>query len=147
MEHLIVKNLTKEPGKKMEMPGGTFTIKEVIPAAETTKLHANFVEMAPGQAAYSYHWHETNEEVFYIIQGTASVRTQEGDKILHAGDIIAFPSGPEGAHHIRNASDTEKLIYLDCGAESPLEVTHMPDVNKVLVLGPFMQGMTDDVTK
>lgn len=147
MEHLITKNPTKEPGKKMELPGATFTIKEVIPASEMTKLHANFVEIAPGQAAYSYHWHEINEEIFYIIQGMACVRTPDGDKILHAGDIIAFPAGPEGAHQISNPSETEKLVYLDCGSESPLEIAHMPDVNKVLVLGPFMQGMTGDVNK
>lgn len=145
MEHLTIKNFATEKGQKMSLPGAEFTVKEIVPGNEVTKLHANFVEIPPGQAAYSYHWHETNEEVFYIIQGTASVRTAEGNKILHAGDAITFPAGPEGAHQIRNASDTEKLIYLDCGAESALEIAHMPDVDKVLVLGPHMQGMTNDV--
>ena len=36
----------------------------------------------PGRYAYGYHYHEVNEEVFYIIRGHAVVRTPEGEKNL-----------------------------------------------------------------
>ena len=99
----------------------------------------------PGHFAYSYHWHEANEEVFYIIKGTAAVRTKDGEITLHAGDAVTFPAGPEGAHVIRNASETEKLVYLDFGTESPVEIAHFPDIKKMLVLAPHSKGMADDV--
>lgn len=144
MKKLEIKNYQKEKGQFLAANGAEFTVKEIIPAADVTKLHANFVEVEPGHFAYGYHWHELNEEVFYIISGTAAVRTQKGEEILRAGDAIAFPAGPEGSHVIRNASDTEKLLYLDIGAESPLEVAHFPEINKMLVVGPRTKGMTDE---
>ncbi|MBR2082669.1 MAG: cupin domain-containing protein [Elusimicrobiaceae bacterium] len=145
MKNLVVKNYQTEQGQALDTNGARFTVKEIIPTAEATQLHANFVEVEPGNFAYSYHWHEINEEVFYIISGTAAVRTKNGEKVLKAGDAITFPAGPEGAHVIRNASETEKLVYLDFGHESALEIAHFADIGKVLVLGPTTKGMTDDV--
>lgn len=145
MKNLTVKNHAKEQGQKIALNGAEFILKEIIPASDVTKCHANFVEVEPGHFAYGYHWHEVNEEVFYIIKGTAAVRTQEGEITLHAGDAVTFPAGPQGSHVIRNASETEKLVYLDFGTESALEVAHFPDIKKILVVGPATKGMTDDI--
>lgn len=145
MKNLTVKNYTKEEGQKLNLNGAEFTVKEIIPAAEVSKCHANFVEVEPGHFAYSYHWHEVNEEVFYIIKGTAAVRTKDGEITLNAGDAVTFPAGPEGAHVIRNASETEKLVYLDFGTENPVEIAHMPDIKKMLVLAPHAKGLADDL--
>lgn len=146
MKKLDIKNYAQEKGQKITANGAEFTLKEIIPAADVTKLHANFVEVEPGHFAYGYHWHEKNEEVFFIIKGTAAVRTRDGEVTLHEGDAVTFPAGPEGSHVIRNASDTEKLVYLDFGSESRLEIAHFPDIKKMLVLGPHTKGMTDEVT-
>lgn len=145
MKNLTVKNYEKEQGQKIALNGAEFVLKEIIPAADVTKCHANFVEVEPGHFAYGYHWHEVNEEVFYIIKGSAAVRTKDGEITLKAGDAITFPAGPEGTHVIRNASETEKLVYLDFGTESTLEMAHFPDIKKILVLGPNTKGMTDDI--
>lgn len=145
MKNLTVKNHEKEQGQKMSLNGAEFVLKEIIPASDVTKCHANFVEVEPKHFAYGYHWHEVNEEVFYIIKGMAAVRTKEGEITLRAGDAVTFPAGPEGTHVIRNASDTEKLVYLDFGTESALEIAHFPDIKKMLVLAPHAKGMTDDI--
>lgn len=145
MKTLTVKNYAKEEGQKIAANGAEFTLKEIIPSSDVTKCHANFVEVEPGHFAYGYHWHEVNEEVFYIIKGTAAVRTKDGEITLQAGDAITFPAGPEGTHVIRNASETEKLVYLDFGTESKLEMAHFPDIHKVLLIGSRTKGMTDDV--
>lgn len=145
MKSLTVKNHEKEQGQKIALNGAEFILKEIIPASDVTKCHANFVEVEPGHFAYSYHWHEVNEEVFYIIKGTAAVRTRDGEITLRAGDAVTFPAGPQGSHVIRNASDTEKLVYLDFGTESPLEAAHFPDIKKILIVGPATKGMTDDI--
>ncbi len=145
MKTLTIKNYEREAGQKITANGAEFTVKEIIPQADATKCHANFVEVEPGHFAYGYHWHEVNEEVFYIIKGTAAVRTHDGERTLRTGEAIAFPAGPEGAHVIRNASDTEKLVYLDFGTESALEVAHMPDIKKMLILAPHAKGLADDI--
>ena len=145
MKELSVKNINSIEGQKLNRGAGNeFTIKEVIARADATKCRVNFVEVEPGNQAFSYHYHEMNEEVFYIISGTAIVRTSKSDITLKAGDIITFPAGKEGAHVIRNGSDTEKLIYIDFDAINVPEIVHFPDTNKIMVVGPYSNGMYDE---
>ena len=145
MKELVVKNLNSIEGEKLNRGiGNEFTIKQVIPRAEATKCRVNFVEVEPGNQAFSYHFHEMNEEVFYIISGTGIVRTSKGDITVNTGDVITFPTGIEGAHVIRNGSDTEKLVYLDFDAINVPEIVHMPDNNKVMVVGPYSNATYEE---
>lgn len=144
MKSLAVKNVNTIEAQKINRgPGNEFTVKPVIPQAEITKCRVNFVEVEPGNQAYGYHYHEMSEEVFYIISGTGIVRTEKGDITVKAGDVITFPTGPEGAHVIRNGSETEKLVYIDFDTAHIPEVVHLPDVNKVMIVGTYYNGVLD----
>ena len=143
MKELSVKNYHSIEGQKLGQDGNEFTVKPVFPREESNKCRVNFVEVEPGNFAYGYHYHEMNEEVFYIISGTGIVRTPKGDITVKAGDAITFPTGPDGAHVIRNGSDTEKLIYIDFDAVNVPEIVHFPDTNKVMVTGPYSHGVYD----
>lgn len=136
MNKIIIANYKEMAPQVISQGGNSFAVKSVIEEADTGKCAANFVEVEPGQFAYGYHYHEVNEEVFYIIRGHAVVRTPEGEKSLKEGDIIAFPANPEGAHVIRNGSATEKLVYLDVGTRLMPEVVHFPDTNTGMVCSP-----------
>ncbi|MDP4209689.1 MAG: cupin domain-containing protein [Bacteroidota bacterium] len=144
MKELIVKNFNSIEGEKRENNGNKFTIKSVIPREETDKCRVNFIEVEPGNFAYGYHYHEMSEEVFYIISGTGIVRTSKGEITVKAGDVITFPTGKDGAHVIRNGSDTEKLIYIDFDTVHVPEIVHLPDANKVMVIGPYSNGTYDE---
>ncbi|SRR5664280_32706 len=145
MKELVVKNLNSIEGEKLNRGvGNEFTIKQVIPRAEATKCRVNFVEVEPGNQAFSYHFHEMNEEVFYIISGTGIVRTSKGDITVNTGDVITFPTGIEGAHVIRNDSATEKLVYLDFDAINIPEIVHLPDTKKVMVIGPYSNAIYEE---
>ena len=115
MKEIIVKNYKETEGIQQGEGKNNFTVKPVIPAEGVNKCSANFVEVAPGNTAYGYHWHEANEEVFYIISGEASVKTEDGEISLKQGDAIFFPADVKGSHVISNPSETEKLVYLDFG--------------------------------
>ena len=144
MKELTVKNYKSVVGQQMGEGGNQFTVKSVIPREEVEKCSVNFVELEPGNYAYGYHYHEANEEVFYIISGTGMVRTPQGDITVNAGDAITFPAGPEGAHVIRNGSDTEKLVYIDFGAVTVPEIVHLPDFGKIMVIGKGGMGIYDE---
>ena len=101
---------------------------------EFTKCSANFVEVAPKKTAYGYHYHEENEEVFFIIKGEAIVKTQNGDIRLKAGDAIAFPANIAGSHVISNPSETETLVYLDFGTANKPDVVRFTGTDKGLVV-------------
>ena len=143
MKKLYVKNHADIQGKTFGSQGNEFMVKEIVPQEEASRCRAHFVEGEPGNNAYGYHYHETEEEIFYIISGEAAVRTANGEIFLKTGDAVTFPCGPEGAHVIRNASKTEKLVYLDFGTVNIPEIVHLPDINKIMVNGPFGKGTYD----
>ena len=133
MNKIIIANYRETEPQVISREGNSFAIKPVIREADAGKCAASFVEVEPGRYAYGYHYHEVNEEVFYIIRGHAVVRTPEGEKNLKEGDAIPFPASPEGAHVIRNGSATEKLLYLDVGTRLTPDVVHFPDTASGMV--------------
>ena len=144
MKKIAVENYNQVEGQKNSQNGNEFTVKSIIPHDQVGKCSANFVEIEPGNYAYGYHYHESNEEIFYIISGTGIVRTPQGEITVKAGDAITFPAGPEGAHVIRNGSETEKLVYIDFGAVTVPEIVHLPDFGKIMVVGKNGMGINDE---
>lgn len=127
MKEIIVENVHKMSGTLTNIGNAQFTVKQIINNVD--KCSINFVEIEPGNFAYSYHYHEENEEAFYIISGEALVKTEEGDKYLTAGDIICFPANIKGSHVIYNNSKTEKLVYIDYGTMNLPDVIHFPNTH------------------
>lgn len=124
MKEIIVKNYKTEKGLEQGEGKNKFTVKPVLAPADINKCSANFVEVEPGNTAYGYHWHEANEEVFYIISGEASVKTENGEIRLKQGDAVFFPADIKGSHVISNPSATEKLVYLDFGTAERPDIVH-----------------------
>lgn len=57
-------------------------------------LAINYYELRPGDSfAFAYHRHEIQEEVFVILDGTATWETDEGDVEVAAGEAIRIPPG------------------------------------------------------
>jgi len=101
-------------------------------------------EIFPGKANYPYHYHASNEEVFYILDGQGVVDTPQGRRSISAGDFIICPSGEKGAHKITNSSQTEKLVYIDFDTVHSPEVVYYPDSNKV---GIYVEGIEPEIFK
>lgn len=55
------------------------------------RLGASVWELKPGQAAYPYHFHLTEEELVVVLAGRPSVRTPDGWRELVEGDLVSFP--------------------------------------------------------
>jgi len=143
MKNLTVKNYHEITG--VPFNGSTeFVLKPIVPMNEAGQCAVNFVEVEPGGQAFCYHYHEMNEELFYIISGEGGVRTADGELTVKAGDAITFPAGLAGAHVIRNTSTTEKLVYIDFGTFNRAEIVHFPDMKKVMIVGPYSNGMFDE---
>ncbi len=145
MKEFQVKNLAALKAETTNYgEGAVFSVKDITDPAVIQKCAAAFVELEPGNTAYGYHYHETWEEIFYIISGTGSVRTVKGEIPVKAGDAICFPTGEGGSHVVHNNSKTEKLVYLDFGTRSECEIAHMPDIKKILVIGQSGMSMFDE---
>ncbi len=132
MQKIIMKNYQTAAGTTQGSGDNEFTVKPIVD--DISKCSANFVEVAPKKTAYGYHYHEENEEVFYIIKGEAAVKTQSGEIRLKQGDAIAFPANIEGSHVISNPSETETLIYLDFGTANKPDIVHFTGTDNGLIV-------------
>jgi uncharacterized cupin superfamily protein len=65
-------------------------------------LGASLRELLPGSPGGWLHMHYGSEEMFFVLAGTPTVRTPDGEEQLSPGDVVYFPEGPGGLHNISN---------------------------------------------
>jgi uncharacterized cupin superfamily protein len=96
----------------------------------------------PGKRACPFHSHRGEEEMFFIVKGSGTLRYGDETRKIRAGDIICCPTGgPETAHQIVNDSDAE-LAYLSISTMMPAEICEYPDSKKVGVFAKGFRHMT-----
>jgi uncharacterized cupin superfamily protein len=100
-------------------------------------LNFDIRRLDPVRYSAPYHFHRYAEELFMILQGSATLRTPEGFQTVGAGDVIWFEAGEAGAHQLRNHTD-EACVYLDVRTFIGYDVCGYPDSDKIL-LAPSME--------
>ena len=68
-------------------------------------LGASLIEYLPQAARGPLHMHYGVEEMFFVLSGTLTVRTPEGEEELSPGDVVYFPEGRDGLHTFSNPMD------------------------------------------
>ena len=89
----------------------------------------------PGKRGCPFHSHYAEEEMFFIVKGTGTLRYGSETRKVRAGDVICCPTGgPETAHQLVNDS-TEELAYISVSTMSVAEVCEYPDSKKIGAYG------------
>ena len=114
---------------------------EVSSPSQGNQSIVAFYSIPPGKSNYPFHFHTTNEEVFYIISGEGTLETSQGKTKVVAGDIIVCPVGEVGAHKLTNSSDTDALVYLDVDTNNTPDIVFYPHSDKV---GLRMSGFSNN---
>ncbi|TFG71931.1 MAG: cupin domain-containing protein, partial [Anaerolineales bacterium] len=70
--------------------------------ANAQYLHFDMMVLPSDKFSYPYHSHRNAEELFYIIEGAATLRTPLGIETVHQGDLLHFEQGAAGAHQLYN---------------------------------------------
>jgi len=113
-----------------DRPGFAYRDAWIAHHAGCDRLGAGLYELDPGSATFAYHWHSANEEMLLVLSGTVTLRTPEGERVLAAGDVVCFRTGPEGAHTVRNDSDAPtRVLMMSCGTRP--EIVVYPDSDKI----------------
>jgi uncharacterized cupin superfamily protein len=92
-------------------------------------LGATVYELGPGNFAV-YHFHHGAEELMIVLRGSPTLRTPDGDRLLEEGEVVHFPTGPAGAHGIRNDTD-EPVRYVMVSDHPSPEVAEYPDLGQI----------------
>lgn len=93
-------------------------------------LGCSLWELPPGEAAYPYHFHYSDEEVAIVLKGRPTLRTPEGERELEEGEVVHFPLGEDGAHQISNGTD-ETVTFVAISSHGRPDVIVYPDSNKI----------------
>jgi uncharacterized cupin superfamily protein len=93
-------------------------------------IGASLWEVPPGEAAYPYHYHHSDEELVIVLEGTPTLRTPDGTRKLADGEVVRFPLGPDGAHQLINETD-EPVTFLAVSSNGRPDVVVYPDSDKV----------------
>ncbi len=119
----------------------TASFAEIGERIGSSKLGIAAFLLGPGESICPYHWHTTEEEFLIVWRGEPTLRTPQGTQSLRAGDCIAFPTGPLGAHRIDNHRGNAPALVLiiatnDKAGDScfyPDSSKHVVEANGVLV--------------
>lgn len=97
----------------------------------------NLTELAPGAESALLHRHSKQDEMIYILQGSPTLRTDDGEDVLAPGMCAGFPAGGS-AHQLINRTDAP-VIYLEIGDRTPGDEGSYPedDLKAVLVDGAW----------
>jgi uncharacterized cupin superfamily protein len=128
-----------------EHPGFHCLRARVGRQAGCERLGLSLWELPPGEAAYPYHFHLTEEELVLVLAGRPSLRTTEGWRDLQEGEVVAFLRGQHGGHQLVNRTE-EKVRFLAFSSSGEPDVVIYPDSEKVgaferLPLGGGLRAM------
>ena len=98
--------------------------------AGAEKLGLSYWEVGPGQAAYPYHAHLTEEEIVIVLDGRPSMRTPDGWIELSEGDVVSFLPGDGGAHQLVNRTE-DVVRFLAASTAGAPDITVQLDSKKV----------------
>lgn len=103
--HVVdVEGIEPEPDRPSEK-------RSISDAAGLDRVGVHVYGAAPGeQVPYKYHYHDEQEEVMYVLEGTLAVETPEGTFEVEAGE--AFVAEPDSPHRAYNPADADRPVRL-----------------------------------
>ena len=79
-----------------------------------TNFGVNLTRLPPEAASSLRHAHSKQDEFIYILQGTPTLHTNEGKRVLSPGMCAGFKAVTGNAHSLINET-SEEVIYLEVG--------------------------------
>jgi uncharacterized cupin superfamily protein len=116
----------------MFRPGGTL-------GAKATGM--SVYELPPGQAICPYHYEYAEEEWLLVLEGNPTLRRPEGTTRLEPWDVAFFTTGPDGAHGVRNETDSMVRVLMFSDVRTPAATVY-PDSDKI---GIWTGNKADDL--
>ena len=97
-------------------------------AVGLTQFGVNLLLLAPGESSAQRHWHTTEDELVYVLDGEVMLVSDAGEQALRAGDFAGFPAGHADAHQLVNRSRSPARL-LELGSRRTDDQCHYPDVD------------------
>lgn len=99
-------------------------------AGGITQFGAFTETLAPGSYSSQRHWHETEDEFIYVLEGDVTLIDDDGPQVMLPGDAATFKAGVANGHRLHNASG-RPVTYLVVGTRAKTDRCHYPDIDLV----------------
>ena len=86
----------------------------------------NMTRLLPGGTSALRHAHTVQDEFIYILEGQATLVTDEGETALTPGMCAGFKAGTGNGHRLVNRSGGD-VVYLEVGDRLPGDSASYPD--------------------
>lgn len=116
-------------GRTKKMLGEVFGLKN---------FGVNLTRLEPGAQSALMHRHTRQDEFIYVLEGTPTLVSEQGEATLGPGQCAGFPAGG-AAHHLVNRS-AAPVLFLEIGDRTPGDSAEYPADDIVLEAGPGVPG-------
>ncbi len=120
-----------------------FRRKELSNAVDAEQLGCSLYELEAGKRSWPYHYHTANEEAIFVLEGEGTIRLEDGEASLEAGDYVSLPADETGGHQVVNDGD-DPLRYLAVSTMNEPDVTIYPEMEKLGVFVGSPPGGRDE---
>ncbi|MFB6101707.1 MAG: cupin domain-containing protein [Haloplanus sp.] len=95
-------------------PDRPSTLRRLSEPAGLSQMAVNRFTAEPGeQLPLAYHYHDDQEEAFYVVSGTIHVETPEDTFEVGQDDLFAVdPGSPQRAYNPETATETADVIAI-----------------------------------
>ena len=112
-------------------PYSWFSSSRLSEIGNSEDLYFNMRKLDPDKYSYPYHFHHNAEELLIILEGSVTLRTEEGLEIVEKGDILFFEKGDASAHQLYNHT-SQPCVYFDLRTNNKFDVAEFTDTNKLV---------------
>ena len=97
-------------------------------AVGLTQFGVNLTRLEPGAASSLRHWHKSEDELVYMLEGELVLVEDEGEIPLKAGDAAGWKANSGSGHHLVNRSG-RPAVFLEVGTRSPTDVVEYSEAD------------------
>ena len=95
------------------------------------RIGLHLVRLTQGHDSTQFHYHDSDQEFVYILQGRGIAHIGESRFEVAAGDFMGF-SAPSPGHALHNPNPQD-LVYLMGGECNPADVVHYPRIRRTMI--------------
>jgi uncharacterized cupin superfamily protein len=88
----------------------------------------NLTRLKPGMQSSQRHWHETEDEFVYVLEGEVVLCENDSETVLKPGDAAGWKAGVANGHCLVNRTQRD-AVYLEIGARQKNDRVEYPDID------------------
>ena len=88
----------------------------------------NLTRLKPGMASAQRHWHASEDEFVYVLEGEVVLCEDGGEVVLKPGDAAGWKAGVANGHCLVNRTARD-AVYLEIGTRAKTDRAEYPDID------------------